>query len=97
MLGAISAISLSAMVVACGTLSGSERSTAQRAPVLPQLYRTQTDAGEQTEVGDAHPVRRGFLLTLLRARLAEGRSLAAGAVTLDDELRKSLEALGYLD
>lgn len=64
--------------------------------VLPRLYRTATDPGEREEVGDAHPVRRGFLLALLRARLLTRPARAAEPVRIDAELRESLQALGYL-
>ena len=63
----------------------------------PHLYHLAEDPGEQRDVARQYPVRRGYLLKLLRQRLSspEGR-LEAATAEIDDRLRQRLQALGYL-
>lgn len=60
------------------------------------LYDVESDPLETRPVGDLHPVRRGWLATLLRRQMATGGRADAAETEIDSELRKSLEALGYL-
>ncbi|HTG32018.1 MAG TPA: sulfatase [Thermoanaerobaculia bacterium] len=61
------------------------------------LYDRRTDPGEHRNVADQRKVRQGYLWSRLRAeeRPRKG-ALQAGEVTMDAELRKQLQALGYL-
>ncbi len=61
------------------------------------LYDHRADPTERHDLARERPVRTGFLGTQLQAeeRLNRGK-LRAGEVTVDPELRKQLEALGYL-
>ena len=55
-----------------------------------------SDHGEAARPGRRGGRPRGYLAALLRRRLAGGSALPAEEVELDDELRRRLEALGYL-
>jgi choline-sulfatase len=61
------------------------------------LYDRQADPGEHRDLTAERAVRAGYLRARLRTeeRLRKGR-LRAGESTPDSELRKQLEALGYL-
>jgi len=61
------------------------------------LYDRQADPTERRDLADQRAVRAGYLRARLRAaeRQHKGR-LQAGEGTMDAELRKQLEALGYL-
>ncbi|HET9213010.1 MAG TPA: sulfatase [Thermoanaerobaculia bacterium] len=61
------------------------------------LYDRRTDPGEHRNLTDQRAVREGYLWSRLRAeeRPRKG-TLKAGEATVDAELRKQLEALGYL-
>ncbi len=63
----------------------------------PLLFRLDRDPGETEDLAERHPVRAGYLRSLLRRHLlaAAGAGRAA-AVGPDPELRRGLEALGYL-
>ena len=87
---------------------GGQRSAAVTTPAwrlidnrlpIPQrlLYDRRADPTERHDLAGERPVRTGFLGVRLRSeeRLRKAR-LRAGEVTLDPELRKQLEALGYL-
>ncbi|MEM7356270.1 MAG: hypothetical protein AAF657_35975, partial [Acidobacteriota bacterium] len=64
----------------------------------PRLYRLQDDLAEQHNLADKLPIRRGYLAALLRAELTGRKRPGAGeAAVIDDEIRESLRALGYLD
>ncbi len=61
------------------------------------LYDRQADPGEHRDLADKKAVREGYLRSHLHA--AERRrkgDLQAGAAVLDAEVRKQLQALGYL-
>ena len=64
----------------------------------PELYHLGRDPGERENVAGSHPVRTGYLRSLVRRHLLEtrGRDGGGDALVLDPELRKDLEALGYL-
>ncbi|MEA2604658.1 MAG: hypothetical protein QOF89_5650 [Acidobacteriota bacterium] len=61
------------------------------------LYDRRADPAERRDLAGESPVRTGFFGARLRAeeRLRKGR-LRAGEATVDPELRKQLEALGYM-
>jgi choline-sulfatase len=61
------------------------------------LYDRRADPAERRDLAGESPVRAGFFGARLRAeeRLRKG-SLRSGEATVDPELRKQLEALGYL-
>ncbi|MDA8016499.1 MAG: sulfatase-like hydrolase/transferase [Thermoanaerobaculia bacterium] len=64
-----------------------------------QLYEASHDPGEKYDLSSQHPVRLGFLGSLIRRQLGDCRETAAHedqGVDLDEETRRSLEALGYL-
>ncbi len=64
----------------------------------PRLFELGSDPGEQNDLAARNDIRRGYLATLLRRRLLGGvQDLEAEEVVLDEELRRNLEALGYLD
>ncbi|HET7041530.1 MAG TPA: sulfatase/phosphatase domain-containing protein, partial [Gemmatimonadales bacterium] len=61
------------------------------------LYDRNTDPGEHRNVADQRAVRQGYLWSRLRtAERPRKGALQAGEATMDAELRKQLEALGYL-
>ena len=61
-----------------------------------QLYR-RTDRAERTDRIHDHPVRAGWLESLVRLEQERSRSgLKAQTYEMDEETRKALEALGYL-
>lgn len=63
----------------------------------PRLFDVVADPGELRDLAAERPVRVGYLETLLRKRLASADGVPKAAeAEIDDELRRSLEALGYL-
>jgi arylsulfatase A-like enzyme len=67
------------------------------APALG-LFDLGADPGETRDLSDAERVWREYLLVRLDAATSEAPSLPApGTATLDEEQRRALEALGYLD
>lgn len=63
----------------------------------PELYHRARDPGERRNVAQEHPVRLGYLRTLIRRHLVEtGEGSLAASAELDEEARRGLEALGYL-
>lgn len=63
----------------------------------PELYHRARDPEERRNVAQEHPVRLGFLRTLIRRHLVEtGEGSLAASAELDEEARRGLEALGYL-
>ena len=69
-----------------------------RAPdALRSLYDRHADPGERRDLGDARAVRTGYLRAhLLAAERRRKGALQPGTAVLDEELRKQLQALGYL-
>ena len=66
--------------------------------IWPRLYRLGEDRGELENLAEQYPVRAGYLAALMRRKLALGGSaLPTEDAAIDDDVRKSLEALGYLD
>lgn len=64
---------------------------------LHYLYDRQTDPGEHHSVASQRKVRRGYLWSRLRARERSHQgALRESETTTDAELRKRLQALGYL-
>lgn len=64
----------------------------------PRLYHLGEDPGERENLAQQYPVRAGYLAALMQAKLAATeRSLPREAAAIDDGVRKSLKALGYLD
>lgn len=61
----------------------------------PLLYQVTEDPDELRNLQEERPVRAGWLASLLREISRTGESLEAGETVLDEETRKSLEALGY--
>ena len=68
----------------------------QDQPIRPQLYDVAADPREQRNLWDDMPVRGGWLQRLLLERRRRGVSRSGTEVELDEETRRSLEALGYL-
>lgn len=66
-----------------------------RAGRHPHLYRVTVDPAERRDLHEERPVRAGWLASLLRAVEQASPGLAAEEAELDEETRKSLEALGY--
>jgi len=63
----------------------------------PRLYDLAADPGERRDRADANPVRRAWLAALARGELLAARGgLRPERVTLDEEARRALAALGYL-
>lgn len=69
-----------------------------RAPnVGRSLYDRQADPGEHRDLAGERAVRTGYLRShLLTAERRRKGALQAGTAVLDEELRKQLKALGYL-
>jgi arylsulfatase A-like enzyme len=65
----------------------------------PELYERSRDAGEQVNLAGEYPVRVGYLRALARRHLLDRRvAIDSQEVSeLDDETRRALEALGYLE
>ena len=65
----------------------------------PELYDLSNDPGETTNLLPERPSRADSLRTVLRSMVAEftSHSLEPGTVNLEEDTRKALEALGYLD
>ena len=62
-----------------------------------QLYNHDLDPGEKVNLFDENRVRRGYLLSLLKAReRAPRQKFQPPKVKMDENLRKQLKALGYL-
>ena len=83
---------------AAAVTSGPWRYIDSRAPRAGgELYDRAGDPDESHEVLGEHPVEGGYLRTLLREReLAPDEAVAAVPAVMDDELRRELQALGYL-
>ncbi|HEY3571431.1 MAG TPA: sulfatase [Thermoanaerobaculia bacterium] len=61
------------------------------------LYDRKADPGEHRDLADGRAVRTGYLRAhLLAAERRRKGALQAGTAVLDEELRKELQALGYL-
>jgi arylsulfatase A-like enzyme len=62
------------------------------------LYDRRADPGEQHDLASRWPVRAGYLRARLRAaeRARKGMLQAGETTTLDPEVQKQLEALGYM-
>jgi arylsulfatase A-like enzyme len=61
------------------------------------LYDRHADPGEHRDLADARAVRTGYLRAhLLAAERRRKGALQAGTAVLDEEVRKQLQALGYL-
>jgi choline-sulfatase len=69
-----------------------------RAPdAVRSLYDRHADPGEHRDLADQRAVRTGYLRAhLLAAERRRKGALQAGTAVLDEELRKELQALGYL-
>ena len=62
-----------------------------------EVYDVRTDAGETVDVAADQRIWAGYLLALLEYRDAFGAAAAeTQEAELDDEARRTLEALGYL-
>ena len=64
-----------------------------------QLYQVEVDPGETAELADQRPFERELLLQHMRRwelDLAQGAKAAGERAEIPDELRRQLEALGYL-
>lgn len=65
--------------------------------IRPRLFDLAEDPGETRNLAGELPIRAGYLRALLRARLANrDHHLDVQSTAIDDELRRTLEALGYL-
>jgi arylsulfatase A-like enzyme len=63
----------------------------------PELYDLERDPGERENLAESHPVRAGYLRTLVRRHLlATGGGASGERADLGPEARAGLEALGYL-
>ncbi|RMH18267.1 MAG: hypothetical protein D6696_13415 [Acidobacteria bacterium] len=63
-----------------------------------QLYDLAGDRQERRDLAGDRPLLAGFLAARLRSRLfGPEQRLAGDAAVIDEELRRSLEALGYLE
>jgi choline-sulfatase len=69
----------------------------ERAPEVDRgLFDRRSDPGEMRDLAADLPVRAGYLRALLLAKEREGPRLEAGEGEVDEELRKQLRALGYV-
>lgn len=69
----------------------------ERAPGVDRgLFDRRSDPGEVRDLAADRPVRAGYLRALLLAKEREGPRLEAGEGEVDEELRKQLRALGYV-
>lgn len=78
---------------------GCDPETGRRPERRWQLYDTSTDPGELHDLSGQRPVGLGFLRSQLRRKLSDCRAPSSGGdrdVEMDEETRRSLEALGYL-
>lgn len=66
-------------------------------PPPPELYNIARDPAEKLDLAAARPEVVGYLRTVLELHESEAQGLAAGESEIDDELRRELKALGYLD
>lgn len=64
--------------------------------IFPQLFDLRADGAETHNLWGERPVRGGWLRRLLLERRSRGTVQPGEEVQLDEETRKSLEALGYL-
>ena len=63
----------------------------------PELYHRGRDPGERLDLAGRHPVRLGYLRSLIRRHLLRGQDPAlSGTAAIDAATRRGLEALGYL-
>jgi arylsulfatase A-like enzyme len=71
----------------------------ERGPELDtRLYNRAMDPGERTNQLENRPVMAGYLATLLRKKMLAGTAPSeAQKAEMDDEVRRNLEALGYID
>ncbi len=65
--------------------------------IWPRLFDLAADPEELAELEGERPLRLGYMAAQTRARLARPGGLSAERADLDEELRDSLRALGYLD
>ncbi|HET6277552.1 MAG TPA: sulfatase, partial [Candidatus Polarisedimenticolia bacterium] len=63
----------------------------------PELYNIARDPGEKLDLAAAQPEVLGYLRSVLDLHESAATGLAAGESEIDDELRRELKALGYLD
>lgn len=69
----------------------------ERSPhVDRELFDRRSDPGEMRDLSADRPVRAGFLRALLLAAERKGPLLEASEGEIDEELRKQLRALGYV-
>lgn len=69
----------------------------ERAPQVDRgLFDRRSDPREMRDLAADRPVRAGYLRALLLATEREGPRLEAGEGEVDEELRKQLRALGYV-
>lgn len=61
----------------------------------PELYRRDTDPGDQTDLSASNEVRAGWLRARIRREILRTRGHAAETVPIDEETRRALNALGY--
>lgn len=64
--------------------------------IWPRLYHLEDDPEEEHNLAERYPIRTAYLASLLRQKLATGTFLPAEEAAIDEELRRSLEALGYV-
>lgn len=70
----------------------------QRFGSFPALYHLPSDPGEMENLATEHPVVVGYLTARLRElEAAPGPGFAPTEAPLTEEMRKELQALGYLD
>ena len=71
----------------------------ERGPELDsRLYNRATDPRERTNQIESRPVVAGYLTTLLRKKMLAGTApTEAQEAEMDDEVRRNLQALGYID
>jgi len=62
----------------------------------PRLYDLVSDPAEQHNLAGERPVRAGYLASLLRRQLQAEQVLASEEAIIDDQIRKDLQALGYV-
>ena len=62
-----------------------------------QLYHQEQDPGKRENLIEKYPVRAGYLLTVIKNHeLNRGRALKSKKTIIDEDLRRQLKALGYI-
>lgn len=61
----------------------------------PELYRRDADPTDRTNLAESNEVRTGWLLSQIRLEMLRTRPPEAERISVDEETRKALEALGY--